>query len=521
MKSQANRLPLALIVAGVLFSLCLFFQITGEVYFSGDGGIKALLAKQFASGNLSFDLQLPAAPWVQELWNNGLYPFEPPFSYKQGDAYYITYSFTFPLVTAPFYALFGWRGLYIIPLAATWILWGGFYWVCQHLKLGAVLTSLALATLIFASPVSIYSATYWEHTLALCLAFNGLAILLVRGSQGFSNREAALSGILIGLSVWFRPEFLCLVAILLGLAAASYAVNLGYLNLISTRKNLFVVSLVIAILGFFALNLIIYNHPLGIHSIQVVEKFSLRSKLYEASKLLPQLKASLLNYFPILYFTFVCIGLSIFTEKIKLNSLTRQLVLIALVFTYMVPLLVPSDGGKQWGPRFLLIVVPLICLVAIAALQSTWKVKRLGLRYVSLALFTIFFVQGVHVNTYSALVKFSKQGFLSVLNLVREYPNQVVAVPHQYVGQSLAATFGEKVFFLTKDSDNLIELGKKLQRQGYKNFMYICPIYDNCFKSDNMPTLQFNLDDKYFQIEFSEISRMERYIFYEGSVNAR
>jgi hypothetical protein len=99
-------------------------------------------------------------------------------------------------------------------------------------------------------------------------------------------------------------------------------------------------------------------------------------------------------------------------------------------------------------------------------------VKKFGLKYVSLAAFTICFVSGVHVNTYSGILVFSEAGFLPVLNLVREHPNKMVAFPHQYVGQSLTAVVGDKFFFLTKDREYFIELGKTLPIHGYDNFMY-------------------------------------------------
>ena len=519
MKNILKNLPLLMIIAGILFSLFLLFQIPDEIYYSGDAGLKALLAKQFGSGLLQFDLKLPAEPWIEQLWSEGLYPFEPPFAYQQGDIYFITFPFTFPLVTAPFYALLGWRGLYVVPLVSTWVFWGGFYWLCQHLKLGTKLTSFAIATLIFASPVSMYSAMYWEHTLALCLAFNGLAIAFVKGTQRWSNRTAILSGSLIGLSVWFRPEFLCLVGILFALVAASYLLNLGYLNFISKRKAIFLGSMVLAVLCFFAVNQLVYSHPLGIHSLQVVEEFSPRTKLYEASKLLPAMTADLFKYFPVLYYTSIYIGLSIFTDRIQLTPAFRTFILISLGFTYAVPLLVPSDGGKQWGPRFLLLVIPSICLAATLALRATVNVKRLGFKYWSLAVFAICFVLGFHVNTYSGILAFSESGFLPVFNFVRESPNQLVAFPHQYVGQSLAGVVGDKFFFLTKNREDLMEFGKTLPSQGYDQFMYICPIYDDCFDSAEPPaTLEFNVNDRPFQMQLSVVKTMERYIFYEGSI---
>jgi hypothetical protein len=162
-------LPLLIILLGILFTLFLQIFIQDGVVYSGDGGLKALLAQQFATGAFHFDLNLPAIDWVKELWENGLYPFTPPYVYQRSDQYFITFPFTFPLLTTPFYALFGYRGIYIVPIVSTWIIWFKFYSICQQLQLGRGITSIALIILIFASPLSLYSGMYWEHTLALAL----------------------------------------------------------------------------------------------------------------------------------------------------------------------------------------------------------------------------------------------------------------------------------------------------------------------------------------------------------------
>ncbi|MGK7877266.1 MAG: hypothetical protein AB4426_29405 [Xenococcaceae cyanobacterium] len=520
MKLKPDYFPWLIILTGVLLTLFLFVQVQGEVFFSGDGGLKALLAKQLSSGDFHFDLKLPAESWVQQLWNNGLYPFEPPFVYKQADVYYITFPFTFPLVTAPFYALFGWKGLYIIPLVSTWVVWLGFYWVCDYLKLGFTLTSVALSTLIFAAPLSMYSVMYWEHTLAVSLAFNGLAIIIVRGQQGFSTRDALLSGMLIGLSVWFRPEFLCLVGILFVLVTASYKLNLGSLTLLYENKTIFLMSMIITVLFFLGINTIIYTHPLGIHALQVVEEFSPRGRLYEASKISKSLNNQLFKYFSIIYFPMIYVGISIFTDQIKFNPLMRQLLLISITFMFTVPLIVPSDGGKQWGPRFLLILMPLISLLAIMALKSTWRVHRLHFKYISIVIFASFFIHGFYTNTYLGTQALLKQGFLTVINFVEENTNKVVAVPHQYLGQSLGASiFEKKKVFLIKEKEDFLKLGQALPKNGYEKFLYICPHYHSCFSSEVTPkTIEFILDDRLLIIEFSEVLKLEKYIFYEALV---
>ena len=160
MKYKLSQLPLLIIVVGIVFTLYLQWRIPDGVFFSGDAGLKALLAQQLGSGQLHFDLIPPLENWVRNLRDSGLYPYSEPFVYQQDDLYFITFPFTFPLVTAPFYALFGFRGLYLIPLVATWFTWGIFYATCQRLKVKSVYTSLALISLNFAAFINSDSLSF-------------------------------------------------------------------------------------------------------------------------------------------------------------------------------------------------------------------------------------------------------------------------------------------------------------------------------------------------------------------------
>jgi len=318
------KLPLIIIGVGILFSLYLQWLIPEGVFFSGDAGLKALLAKQLSQGQFRFDLVPPSLQWVRQLWQNGLYPFEEPFVYSINDRYFITFPYTFPLVTAPFQALFGYRGLYIIPLVSTWVIWFTCYWVYKRLELSQTIASVALIVLIFASPLTLYSAMYWEHTLALALAWLGLALFFFpRPNQPLSIRRVIISGILIGGSVWFRPEFLALVSLLIVFV---YAVslwnwsrqqfrierfNLSKLSYVTEHQTIFAISLIATVGLFFLSNTLIYNHPLGIHAIQVVEETGLSERLLGGWKNFQGLSLALFEYLPITFFAiaYLLVGL--------------------------------------------------------------------------------------------------------------------------------------------------------------------------------------------------------------------
>ena len=523
MKIHQYKFPLVVILAGILFSVYLQLKIPDGVFFSGDAGLKALLAQQFSAGNFRFDLDVPADQWVRDLWKNGLYPFDEPFVYNRFNRYYITFPFTFPLVSAPFHALFGYRGFYIIPLISLWAIWLSFYLACQRLKLKSVSTSIALATLIFASPLSIYSATYWEHTLAVALNFHGISTLLIPGSQGLSKKDAALSGILIGLSVWFREEILGLVTLLCILVYAASLLMINKLEFLAKSKEFFVISMIATIAVFFGLNTLIYHHPLGMHSVQIVEKFSLLDRLSEGLNNLKEMGRDIFYYFPIAFFTILYLPFSLVLKKrIKLTITMKIVYIICFLFIVAVALMVPPGaGGKQWGPRFLLVIMPLIALVAIIELKFIRRITRFGLRYIALAIFCVLFLIGVYINTYQGTEFISEnyQRISPAIQFLRSQPDNVVAMSHQYVAQVLEAGVKNKVFFLAKDTQDLKSLGEALIAQGKQKFIYMCYPRRPCEIPEERPEeLKFSLKDQTFTIKLSPLGKFGIYPTYEAFI---
>lgn len=522
MKILRFNLPLTIIVIGILFSLCLQTLVPNDVFYSGDGGLKALLAQQFSAGGFYFDLRLPANNWIQSLWDGGLYPFRPPFVYNVENRYFITFPFTFPLITAPFHTLFGFRGLYIIPLLSTWALWLSFYAACRRLKLGSTITAIALVILIFAAPLSLYSGMYWEHTLAVALAFQGVALALIPPVKGFSTRDAIISGSLVGLSVWFRPEFLCLVGILLLGLCVTQVKPLQEFKMIPEKAVTFTVSMLLVIALFFGINLLIYQHPLGIHSVQIVEEFSLKERSLTAFNNLKQLLFSLSYYFPIVFFTLIYVCLALISGKLKLTAKMQVILLVSTLFVLAVPLIVPAGaGGKQWGPRFLLITVPLISLLAAIQLKLLLQTYQRKLQLALLGLFAVFLTTGLYINSYLGPVDLARnyQLILPAVQGLRSQPDPIIAMSHEYVAQALAPSLPHKTFFLTEDSQAVKRLSGTLLSQGYTKFLYVCYPHRDCNTPKTSPdNLKFSQANQRFTLQFSDLGKLGKYPIYEVSI---
>jgi len=535
--------PLIIILVGVGFSLFLQSYIADGVFFSGDAGLKVLLAEQFAKGEFHADIATPSVAWVRDLWNYGLYPYEPPFVYNLNDKYFITFPYTFPLITAPFYALFGERGLYIIPLIATWIIWLTFYWVCQKNRLNQLSISLGLTSLIFASYLTIYSAMYWEHTLAVALAFGGMSLYLVGNPpQLRSNFIAIASGFLIGFSVWFRPEFLCLVALFFGLAILTSInffvssivtkfLSLKEIKFLAVKKEIFVVSMLTTVAGFFLSNKLVYGHTLGIHGFQAVKPIPWRDRLIGTCLNFKQMSLALIEYSPAIFFlVVVSIYLYLFRNTIqtRLNLQFLLLVfLVCLLFIIGVSFLVPVGtaslipGGKQWGVRFLLILVPVISLLI--AIYFNFLDRQLSWqKYILLIFLILLMAKGIHKNIFQATTSLenNNQKTLPAIEFIRQNSNQIIAISNQYAAQALESSLmNNKILFKVENTRQLIKLSQILIEQAQENITYICYPHQRCDVIKAKPEdLKFTQGDRNYQIIISNLGTFGKYPIYEMKI---
>lgn len=525
-----------MLILGIGISLGLQVYSRDGVFFSGDAGLKALLAQQFSARQWQVSLDIPQPTWVLTLWRQGLYPFAPPYAYEQQGNYFITFPFTFPAITAPFYALMGYHGLYVVPLVSLWATWWRLWQVCRVWRVRSIHIALSLGLVILASPLTLYGAMYWEHTLAVALAFWGLSGLIYHVlSENLNHRislnEALINGLCMGLSVWFRPEFLCLVVILGLMALASRIPQLP------KRLQAFVpggltLGIVVAftgamgltVLGFLGANLGTYGHPLGIYALRTEGTGQPIFHNYG------QMVVSLLRYFPAIL---LAMGLPWFMQG-KARAAGWMLLAIGVVYAIAIPLIAPSAiGVKQWGPRLYLILVPMVGLVVAAGLQNLWEVKRkrwhlLGAIAVALAIgFQTNVVNGgLHVyqdiQTNSISLRSNYAPIAPAITALANYDEPWVAMSHQSVAQQLWPSVRLKTFFRTETDEALEQLAVELANQSESSFLYICYPEDPC-STPNQGTLRSkrigkNNDGTVMSVSFESLGTFGKYSFYRGLI---
>jgi len=527
-------IPGIVFLLGILLTLWLQAFVSDGVFFSSDAGLKALLSQTIASqikaGSLPLSMALAppegTAEWVTQLWQQGLYPVASPFAAEIGSQRFVAFSFIFPFVTAPFYALFGEPGLYIVPILALWMIWARFWQIGLRAGWDTASLSLGLFALIFASPLSLYGSTYWEHTLAIALAFWGVSALLYpRKTSVFyphiSEIRLVISGILVGLSVWFRPELLGLAVAVCLLVVAGWLFSQYRLMtpLSAVDVLIFIGSMACTIGVFLALNYGIYGHPLGLYGLQIAQQVRVASPSQQAYV---QLLLGLWRYLPIAALAAIA---ALCSPEFKRSSLKttnrfrgfktpnvedvgivslaqneplpgRAALLLCFLFAIALPLLLPAGiGGRQWGPRLYLILVPLLSLVLAEQLRvgffQNWA-RRILLVGTAIAL-----AFGIHMNTLNGAFNIYRDSqvrstsllanYVSVHPIVTQLRTQEVpwvATNRQSVAHQLWSALPGKTFFLTRSPNQIDQLADALAEQDESAFLYVCQLGQDCTVAD-------------------------------------
>ncbi|MEM9804236.1 MAG: hypothetical protein AAF959_03065 [Cyanobacteria bacterium P01_D01_bin.56] len=533
-------LPGLVMLLGIGISLGLQTYSQGGVFFNGDAGLRALLSQQLSWESWQqVSLNISQPPWVLALWRQGLYPFTPPYAYEQQGNYFIDAPFSFSVITAPLYQLMGYRGFYIVPLVSLWVIWLRLLHVCRVWEVRSTMTSLGMALVIFASPLTLYGAMYWEHTLAVALAFWGLSGLLLHSlpdasTSRISLNQALVNGVCIGLATWLRSEFFCLVLVLtilmvLCLVPDKHLPKWLQIQVPQGLSKLVILTCVGAmaatVLGLLAVNGVIYGHPLGVKALEVKVAVPLGQRLAEIRSNYVHMVVALLRYFPA-----ILLGLGLtWVMKGKARKTAMMVVTIGGLFTVLVPLVAPpAIETEQWGPRFYLILVPLVGMIVIAALRNLWWIKTSRRNLMAAIAFII--VIGTHTNLINGGLRQYHDPLTNSTSLPSQYApippaigalglydERWVAMSHQHVAQRLWPSVRSKIFFRVETDPEVEQLVEALIEQDESSFLYICGPQQSCSIPEQQ-RFRFTQPDARVQVTFNSLGTFGDYPFYRGVI---
>lgn len=436
-----KRVCAAILGLAGLYTLILVGLMPGPVFFSGDGGFKLWIVERLLADGYSPALAVPEQPWMAQLWADGLVPVTAPFVADLGDGPSVTFSLPFLALSGLPNELFGWRGLFLIPLLALWATW----WVAYRAAARAIdapQTATLVTLLIVASYLTLYGAMFWEHTLAVALVALGLFTGPLVGKV--DPRVAGAVGVAAGAASWLRPEAGLLAAILavagLASARARPAARWSFLIGVTVAIGLFVVH-----------NLVIYGVPLGAHGEQVLDGSAPTGVSFSAAlERGRSMGALLVVHAPAVWAVLALTAVALVKGR-RLSRSAVATIAVLVCFAAVLPVIVPNAGGKQWGPRYLLVAVPLLWFLIVELLGQLADSRRVtGFVLAAVA------VCGLLVNGFggaSLLIDEADHRIHPLMAQLEGIAPDAVAVTHQDTALELGALWQVMPFVRAISSD--------------------------------------------------------------------
>jgi hypothetical protein len=426
-----------------------------------------------------------------------------PFFVPHGDHADAVTSVAFPLMTAPFYALFGLRGLYILPLIG--LLAALLALVAMARSLGWTHAGAAVFLLLLAmSPLLFYGLEFWEHTCAAACAYAGAALFL-RPSR--TARRMLTAGVLLGGAIALRPEAICFVA------ALPIADRFLPSPARPRQRVALLAGTAIAVAPMFAYNLVHFHSLTGLHlgrSVVALDANYLPSHLAIAREwlataggfptviIVAAIVAALVRLRGTLHgdtflragviaaavvavlaarraFTVDSIwgvfpaGLLVFFSVDAPGS-PRALTVLALVDAALVLATTPNDGGAQWGPRYLLLATGPAALSVCWMMADMWR--RRSWIGVTAAVVLVAASLGIQRHAFKDL-RSTKEGYRHLQDLVVDAARDGLVLTDVWWLDQVAGTNGPPPVFLYAPTDRLGDATRRLDDIGVRAFLIV------------------------------------------------
>ncbi|HXD76912.1 MAG TPA: hypothetical protein VN616_03840 [Puia sp.] len=440
------------------------------IFYSADGGVKYMTVKQLAAGEGFKYVHLSQPSWVRSIWQAGFFPLRPPFVYPSPDGYMYVFPPAYQVVNAFLYAWLGYAGLYVIPIACTVLLWVLMALLLRRIGIRPGRIAIALFLLAFCSPLTMYGAMYWEHGPATLLLFAGLYFIARPPSR---VAGAIALGLISGLAIWLRPEAIVL----------NFLYALAVIVLFRQERRpvyiAFLACLLASVVAFVGFNLAEYGSILGIHGQQLLDPGDMDDHLGLTKSLY---NVAMTNYKSIRNFGFVLLLLPVAYRlcigKGKADPRPGLLAAVVLVFSLVTPLMMPNDGGRQWGVRYFLPLIPIVIVVLCLAdrqwgiLDGRYRLPRWLAAFVLLVTAYSFY----H-NSFSGGVRDLRWSYMRrvrpYLQRFEQKDGNVVVVSDAYMVYELGYLFDRDYFFLAEGDDSLRRLLPLLKAKGVREYTYI------------------------------------------------
>lgn len=189
----------SLALAGLLLLAAQMFLLPPEGWVTGDQGSKYLQTRAFAT-NGPLD---PAIDVLARDLDPGYHFQEPKLANRRGRLV-SEFLWLLPLLSAPFYWLFGLRGLYVVPAISVGVVVVAAAALARRLGGGTGVHAAWIAVLV--TPMFVYGLEFWEHAPAVACVMIAAALAYPSGDDRADRRRLIGAGAAIVAGALFREE---------------------------------------------------------------------------------------------------------------------------------------------------------------------------------------------------------------------------------------------------------------------------------------------------------------------------
>jgi hypothetical protein len=429
----------------------------------------------------------------------------------------------FPLVTIPFYMIFGWLGVFVLPAAsgAGTTLLSGF--ITRRLLPAAKRLDLAAALLVgVATPVFYYSTMFWEHTLSTVFLL-GSVYCLVIAYQGQASKYHwwVLAGGLASISAFFRTDALPLsfgIGLIVLLVRFRWAVAYGIGFVLTSFPWLVFNQLMMGdffsrqmssidsqgwFIGFRTAGLkfipyALFNAPL-IQALPIGKNLLILGTLFTVVAVVaPFFKrfqgSVLVAYLGLLSITvwalfnpwgyrsvhgFLLIAPHvIFCVWFWVNGRFKKfsfihLALLSGLFIYSIVYLSKmwvAGGGQQWGPRYQLALYPLLVITSLIGIASNWNTSGRTLRIGMAALFSLLAIVGLGFEIRGEIWAYKAAAYYNVSRkAIHSLPEKPITTNCTFLPMVIPEFYDQGNIF-TRGGEDLHLWAKEVVSQGVDDF---------------------------------------------------
>jgi len=269
---KSKPLYVFLIIAAIY--VITFFIMPAKGFWICDNGCKFIQMKSLIVSDFkNLAIKIPSEEVISSL---KYAPTVSPFFSQIGDKVYGVFSNLFIALSSIFFLLFGFRGLYIIPLLSAFLMLPAIWRIAGLIHSAKEVRILSVFCISLCTPLWFYSLTFWEHVPSACLAIWSVYFFLKFIIEK-TQINILLCAIFCGLSVYFRDDLVILpvvFTIVLLIASPKLWRQIICLNI--------AVGIVLSPLWIF--QWIVFGNPMGCH-VTSVSIFSSSISGYAMEKL--------------------------------------------------------------------------------------------------------------------------------------------------------------------------------------------------------------------------------------------